>query len=279
MWDKVTRKLYSGKSARYASDLTDRVWALMGPLFPGPKKRGRPRTTPVLDVLNALMYMLCTGCHWRSLPKDFPPYQTVQNYFYLWRDNGLLAQINHVLIMDLRELVGREASPTAGVIDSQSVKTTESGGERGYDAAKATKGRKRSIVVDTEGNLLGVIVHAANIQDRDGAVETLASVRYVYPWMRHIFADGGYAGEKLVNALKEHGSWTIEIIKRSDKAEGFKVLPRRWVVERTFGWLGRNRRLSKDYERNTTSSVAWILLASIKRTARRIALISANSEL
>jgi transposase len=198
------------------------------------------------------------------LPKCFPPVSTVRRYFYAWRNTGLFETINTVLVMNLREIEGREASPSAGVIDSQSVKTTESGGVRGYDAGKKIRGRKRHILTDTCGFLIFILVHAADIQDRDGAVDVLKAVRFRFPWLRHVFADGGYAGVKLRDALKAHGSWTLEIIKRSDTAQGFELLPRRWVVERTFAWLGRCRRLAKDWETSIASSTTWAHIASIR---------------
>lgn len=173
--------------------------------------------------------------------------------------------------MAAREADGREASPSAGVIDSQSVKTTESGGPRGYDAGKKTKGRKRHILTDTDGNLVHAVIHSAAIQDRDGAPLLLADIVRRFPWLRHLFADGGYAGDKLRGAIRCFGKWTIAIIKRSDAAKGFEVLPRRWVVERTFAWLNRNRRLAKDFEQTIASATAWLFIASIQLFTRRIA--------
>lgn len=270
-WTEITRPKYRRDGLRYASDTTEEEWAIIAAHLPEKLRRGRPRTTDLRAVVNAIFYIAQTGCQWRLLPKDFPPFTTVQGYFYQWRDEGRWRAINHDLVMRAREAIGREASPTAGTIDSQSVKTCEAGGPRGFDAGKKVKGRKRHIATDTEGHLLGVQVHAADIQDRDGAVGVIASLRRLYPWLRHLFADGGYAGEKLTAALRPLGTWTIEIVKRSDAAKGFVLLPRRWVVERTFAWLNRNRRLAKDFEAHITTAATWVMIASVKLIMRRLA--------
>ena len=257
-------------SQTYPTDLKYSEWELIAEYFV-PNQRGRPRKWPMWQIVNAILYVTRTGCQWRMLPVDFPPWQTVYRYFRTWTWQGIWQQINERLVRQVRERAGRNSQPSAAVIDSQSVKTSEGGEQRGVDVHKQTPGRKRHIVVDTLGLLLIVVVHSAAIQD--GAGGKLACQRLfdrikcsLYNrWCRLklIWADGAYA--HIVDTIHKQYGWTLEIVKRSDDVKGFQVLPRRWVVERTFGWLGRYRRLSRDFEHTILSSESMVYVASIRR--------------
>jgi transposase len=275
MWTKENRPLYDRSHLRYESDLTDAEWALVAPLIPPAKHGGAHRSVDVRKVVNGLMYILSTSCQWRAIPKDLPPRSTLHDYLDRWNCDGTLERIHYALYVQCREQAGREASPTVAIIDSQSVKSAEKGGGAidrvGYDSGKKIKGKKRHLLVDTEGLVLQVIVHAADIQDRDGGVLLLATLFGLFPFLRKLYADAGYQGAKFQNALKRVlRRVKLEIVKRSDAAKGFVVLPKRWIVERTIGWLNRCRRLAKDWENLNRKALAFLRLASIRLMVRRL---------
>ena len=251
------------KRLAYPSDLSDREWQLLEPLLPPPRPGGRPITYPRREIVNAIRYVLRTGCSWRMLPHDLPPWRIVFHYFRTWRRDGTWQRAHDTLHVMVRQSQRSHHRQPIGEDHGKR-------GPRGYDAGKKVKGRKRHIVVDTLGLPLAVAVHPADIQDRDGARLVLARLLGRFPRLQLIWADGAYGG-KLVEWVRTVGGWTLELVRRPAQQHTFQVLPRRWVVERTFGWLNLQRRLSKDYEALCETTETWIYIAMTGLTLRRLA--------
>ena len=252
----------------YATDLTDPQWEIVKPLLPV-AKTGRPRTVALREVLNAIFYFLRTGCAWRLLPHDLLKWPVVYYYFRYWQKNGTWSRINESLSQQVRIKEGKEPTPSAAIIDSQSVKCTQVPGSRGFDAGKKVNGRKRHILVDTLGLIWCIVVHTADVQDRQGAKSVFAKILHRMPRLHIVWADGGYAGQ-LLTWVSSLFQWSLAIVKRSDQTKGFEILSHRWIVERTFGWFARYRRLSKDYEQLSSVSESMVYASMIHLMLRKL---------
>ncbi len=254
----------------YDTDLIDEQWSKIASLYPKVNHRRRPRTIDFREITNAILYLVRAGCSWRLLPHDFPKWQTVYYYFRRWQQEGLWQKIHDTLRAEIRVQAGRNVEPTAAIADTQSIKTGYHGLSKGFDGGKLIKGRKRHVIVDVMGLLLAVMVHSASIQERRGFKLLSFKIRHLFPKLKVIWVDGGYDGQPLKLWVQRWFNWLVETIQRNQDTKGFEVLPKRWVVERTFGWFGRYLRLSKDYEYLPTTSEAMIYIAMINLMLRRL---------
>jgi putative transposase len=270
--------------AGFPSDVTDQEWARIAPLLPEAKSGGRPRSVDLRRILNGIFYLVRSGCAWRYLPREYGPWSTVHHYYRMWRRDGTWEHVHTRLREQVRVAVGREPTPSAGIIDSRSAKTTEQGGPRGFDGAKKVNGRKRHVLVDTLGLLLKVVVHPADLHDRDGGKLLLGALDAAFPRLRHLWADQGYTGafrrwawertgidlEVVYPWWRQLKRYAPDLLEAMGYQPGFNVLPRRWVVERTVAWIGRSRRMSTDYERLSASSESMIYLTMIRLLLNRL---------